>query len=102
MWFQDADVKRSHWPTNAKLLYTQDWMKHADAYDKGIELIMQDPRHNICEITYWLSVPSGGYTLKCWKASDDTPTTFGKDVGKRVLFFSEMLFKWKDYVPRRG
>ena len=27
-------------------------MQHEDAYDKAIELIMQDPYHNICEITY--------------------------------------------------
>lgn len=27
-------------------------MQREDAYDKAIELIMQDPYHNICEITY--------------------------------------------------
>ena len=37
------------------------------------------------------------YRLKCWKASDDTPTTFCKGPGQ--LFFSEKLFKWKDRVP---
>lgn len=102
MWFQVAGMKEGHWPTNGKHFFTQDWMKHKDAYDKGIELIMQDPQHNICEITYWWRFGCGGYTLKCWKASDDTPTTFGKGGGEHVLFFSEILFKWKDYVPRRG
>ena len=37
------------------------------------------------------------YRLKCWKASDDTPTTFCKGLGQ--LFFSKKLFKWKDCVP---
>ena len=91
-----------YWPTNGELFFTKDWMKLTEAYDKGIDLIMQDPRHNICEITYWLCLSDRCYTLKCWKASDDTPTTFGKGPGIRFLFFSEMLFKWKDYVPRRG
>ena len=27
-------------------------MQREDAYDKAIELIMQDPYHNICEITF--------------------------------------------------
>ena len=95
-------MKVGYWPTNGELFFTQDWMKHADAYDKGIELIMKDPYHNICEITWWLGVGVSGYTLKCWTASDDTPTTFGKGGGEHVLFFSELLFKWKDNVPRRG
>ena len=37
------------------------------------------------------------YRLKCWKASDDTPTTFCRGLGQ--LFFSKVLFKWKDRVP---
>ena len=77
-------------------------MKHEDAYDKAIELIMKDPQHNICSITYWWHILGGGYTLTCCKASDDTPTTFGTGGGQHVLFFSEELFKWKDYVPKRG
>lgn len=72
-------------------------MSHEEAYNKGLELIMKDPRHNICEITWWFG---WGYTLKCWKASDDEPTTFGEGSGKHVLFFSELLFKWN--VPLRG
>jgi len=74
-------------------------MTHEEAYDKAIELIMQDPKHNICEITKWFG---WGYTLKCWTASDDTPTTFGQGGGNHVLFLSELLFKWKKHVPLRG
>ena len=95
-------MKVGYWPTNGELFFTQDWMKHADAYEKGIELIMKDPYHNICEITWWWHIGGSGYTLKCWTASDNTATTFGKGGREHVLFFSELLFKWKDNVPRRG
>lgn len=44
-----------------------------------------------------LFVVSPKYKLKCWEASDDTPTTFCKGPGQ--LFFSKVLFKWKDRVP---
>jgi len=74
-------------------------MKHEDAYDKAIELIVKDPKHNICEITWWVG---WGYTLKCWTVSDDEPTKFGGGFGWHVLFFSELLFKWKKHVPLRG
>lgn len=37
------------------------------------------------------------YRLKCWKAPDDMPTTFCEEEG--TLFFSELFFKWKDFVP---
>ena len=42
-------------------------------------------------------VATSKYKLKCWEASDDTPTTFCKGPGQ--LFFSKVLFKWKDRVP---
>ena len=42
-------------------------------------------------------VANSKYKLKCWEASDDTPTTFCKGPGQ--LFFSKVLFKWKDRVP---
>ena len=74
-------------------------MKREDAYEKGIEKIMQDPHHIICRITYWLLQ---GYSLQCWRASDDEPIVFEKKFGKYRLFFSELLFKWKDIVPKRG
>ena len=70
-------------------------MSHKDAYDEAIQFIMQDPEHNICEITWWLG---WGYTLKCWTSSDTTPTTFSHRLGYHALFFSKMLFKWKDHV----
>ncbi|CAH3172617.1 unnamed protein product [Porites evermanni] len=137
----------SFWPTNGNVIFEEDGMQREDAYDKAIELIMQDPYYNICEITYTgneldeedrkrltpaavlrvallpfspraLLVASGAvpayavgsavlgryrfvatskYKLKCWEASDDTPTTFCKGPGQ--LFFSKVLFKWKDRVP---
>ena len=38
------------------------------------------------------------YTLTCWKASDNIRTTFScEEPG--ILFFSELFFKWKDFVP---
>ena len=39
-------------PTNGNVIFEEDGMQSEDAYDKAIELIMQDPYHNICEITY--------------------------------------------------
>ena len=39
------------------------------------------------------------YKLKCWEASDDTPTTFQFFIGPGQLFFNKELFKWKDRVP---
>ena len=96
---QDPSLWGGYCPKNGKLIFTQDWMKRADAYEKGIEKIMQDPHHNICRITYWLFQ---GYSLECWRVSDDDPIVFEKRFGKYRLFFSELLFKWKDLVPRRG
>ncbi|XP_068697156.1 uncharacterized protein [Montipora foliosa] len=102
---KDEHLKRSRgiikgfWPNNGMPHFTQDSMLQSDAYDKAIKLIVQDPEHNICEITWWFG---WGYTLKCWRASDTTPTTFGCGKGDHVLFFSELLFKWKDSVPLRG
>jgi len=90
---------KGYWPNNGECIWNQDSMTHEEAYDKAIELIMQDPKHNICEITKWFG---WGYTLKCWTASDDTPTTFGQGGGNHVLFLSELLFKWKKHVPLRG
>ena len=87
---------RGHSPTNGKSIFTQDSMKREDAYDKAIELISKDPKHTFCEITWWLF---SGYSLICWEASDDTATTFEGVLGNHVLFFSEVLFKWKDNVP---
>lgn len=77
-------------------------MSRTSAYDKAIQFIMEDPEYNICEITWWLG---WGYTLQCWTVSNTTPTTFSHRGGEHFLFFSEMLFKWKDHVghslPRR-
>ena len=96
---QEPGLWEGYFPKNCKLIFTQNWMTRDDAYEKGIEKIMQDPHHNICRITYWLLQ---GYSLQCWRVSDDEPIAFEKKFGKYRLFFSELLFKWKDIVPRRG
>ena len=96
------ETQQGYSPTSGKLLFSEDSMSHKSAYDKAIQFIMQDPEHNLCEITWWLG---WGYTLQCWTVSNTTPTTFSHRGGEHFLFFSEMLFKWKDHVghglPRR-
>ena len=96
---QEPGLWEGYFPKNGKLIFTENWMKREDAYEKGIEKIMQDPHHIICGITYWLLQ---GYSLQCWRASDDEPIVFEKKFGKYRLLFSELLFKWKDIVPKRG
>ena len=100
MWFQAITRWAGGSPKNGELLFSQDWMGQEEAYNKGIELIMQDPRHNICKITWWWSLTGGGYTLKCWRAPDDTPLALEMQTGNHVLFYSEMFFRWKDRLPR--
>ncbi|XP_015756224.1 PREDICTED: interferon-induced very large GTPase 1-like [Acropora digitifera] len=89
-------------PTNGKLLFSEDSLSRKSAYDKAIQFIMEDPEYNICEITWWVV---WGHTLQCWTVSNTTPTTFSHRGGEHFLFFSKMLFKWKDHVghslPRR-
>jgi len=80
-------------------------MKRADAYDRGILHIMQDPEHNICGII-GQTHQEGLCTLKCLKlkAKPNFEPVFSHEwqYGDRVaLFFSEMFFKWKDLVPER-
>ena len=82
-------------------------MKRADAYDRGILHIMQDPQHNICGII-GDTHEEGHCTLKCLKV--EAKPNFKRvtyvwpdwEYGDRVaLFFSEIFFKWKDLVPER-
>lgn len=99
---KNESAYKGYSPTSGKLLFSEDSMSHKSAYDKAIQFIMQDPEYNLCEITWWLG---WGYTLQCWTVSNTTPTTFSHRGGEHFLFFSEMLFKWKDHVrhglPRR-
>ncbi|XP_015780691.1 PREDICTED: interferon-induced very large GTPase 1-like [Acropora digitifera] len=99
---KNKSAYKGYSPTNGKLLFSEDSLSRKSAYDKAIQFIMQDPEHNICEIIWWLTE---GHTLQCWTFSNTTPTTFSHRGGEHFLFFSEMLFKWKDHVrhglPRR-
>ena len=92
----------SYRPENGQLVFKKDWMKKDDAYDQAIDHILKDPEHNICKIVYWWHIAGGGYSLMCWKAPKDTPMTFEEISGGHVLFFSEVCFKWKNLVPKRG
>lgn len=74
---QEPGLWEGYFPKNGKLIFTQNWMTRDDAYEKGIEKIMQDPHHNICRITYWLLQ---GYSLQCWRVSDDEPIVFEKNL----------------------
>lgn len=49
---QNGRLSGSFCPANGNVIFEEDGMQREDAYDKAIELIMQDPYHNICEITY--------------------------------------------------
>ena len=102
----------SFWLTNGKEIFTGPRMKRADAYDRGILHIMQDPKHNLCAIIGDMHV-EGPCTLKCLKVTakpefvrrvigSAVPSSWENNYGNRVaLFFSEMFFKWKDLVPER-
>lgn len=83
--YRAVDLKKGYLPNNAKHIFTEDSMEHEDAYEKAMQLIMQDPEHNICEITWWWF--TWGYTSECWTASDTKSTTFGSGGGNHVLFF---------------
>ena len=92
-------------------------MKRAEAYDRGITFIMQDPERTICGIIGHTH-KEGLCTLRCWKlkskpkfeiyssrhgspysaAAEEVAEEYGY---RLVLFFSEMLFKWRDLVPER-
>lgn len=57
---------------------------------------MADPRYRICEIAL---CAGGVYTLRCWKANEGAEMTFDSFNGERVLFYSEIIFKWMDKIP---
>ena len=44
-------------PTNGRVIYEESGMRKADVYDKAIELIKMDPRHNICQIVGTFNAP---------------------------------------------
>ena len=67
-----------------------------DAYRKAKEIIMEDPRHRICDIAL---CDGDWYSLQCWKATERHPMKFEAVSGGHVLFYSETLFKWKGQIP---
>ena len=88
-----------HWPKNGAQLTlnipTID-LSREQAYTTAIDVIMADPRYRICEIALCAGQK---YTLRCWKASKYAEMTFEQVSGEHVLFYSKMLFKWKNKVP---
>ena len=71
-------------------------LSRSEAYNKAVEIIMADPRYRICEIALCAGEV---YTLRCWHASDDAEMTFQSVNGEHVLFYSEIIFRWKDKIP---
>lgn len=67
-----------------------------DAYNKAIDMIMADPRYRICDIEL---CTEESYSLRCWKATEGEPMSFEGVTGGHVLFYSEILFKWKGAIP---
>ena len=47
---QNGRLPVCHRPTNGSVIFNASGMGKADVYEKAIELILKDPRHNICEI----------------------------------------------------
>lgn len=71
-------------------------LSRENAYNKAVEIIMADPRYRICDI----GLCAGGvYTVRCWEASERAEMTFESVNGEHVLFYSEILFKWKNHIP---
>ena len=99
--FQEETLtKRSgygYYPTNgipltfdARRIQTSGLSKD-EAFKKAVEIIMEDPRFRICEI----SLAADKFAIRCWKASANTQMTFQSEDGERVLFYSTIIFKWK-------
>ncbi|KAL9970354.1 hypothetical protein ACROYT_G022711 [Oculina patagonica] len=88
-----------YWPKNgAQLTFSFQTinLSRREAYEKAVEIIMADPRYRICEIALCAGEV---YTLRCWKASEVAEMTFESVSGEHVLFYSEIIFRWKDKVP---
>ena len=67
------------------------------AYDMAEELVMQNPRHRICDVA--LSQDET-YMVRCWEGSESTTMTFENTVkGEHKLLYSQIIFKWKGNIP---
>ena len=96
---QEPDPKGfGHRPKNAVQLskFQEINLSRESAYTKAVDIIMEDPRYRICEISW-----CGGdlYTLCCWQAAENLEMTYQTVDGEHVLLYSEALFRWKDLVP---
>ena len=85
-------------PRNAAQLYKfqEINLSRESAYTKAVDIIMEDPRYRICEISWCVG---DLYTLCCWQAAKNVEMTYQKANGEHVLFYSKALFRWKDLVP---
>ena len=85
-------------PRNAAQLYKfqEINLSRESAYTKAVDIIMEDPRYRICEISWCVG---DLYTLCCWQAAKKVEMTHQKVNGEHVLFYSKALFRWKDLVP---
>ena len=87
-----------HTPKNAAQLFKiqEINLSRESAYTKAVDIIMEDPRYRICEISW-----CGGdfYSLCCWQAAKKVGMKFESAYGEHVLFYSKALFRWKDSVP---
>ena len=71
-------------------------LSRESAYTKAVDIIMEDPRYRICEISW---CDEDLYTLCCWQAAENLEMTYQTVDGEHVLLYSEALFRWKDLVP---
>ena len=99
--FQKPDeADYGYWPKNGAQLTFKSVktinLSRTEAYNNAVDIIMADPRYRICEIALCAGEV---YTLRCWQASDVAEMTFQNTVGEHVLFYSEIIFRWKDKVP---
>lgn len=100
MLFQEPDEDDyGYWPKNGAQLtfsFETNNLSRKEAYNKAVEIIMVDPIYRICEIAL---CAGKGYTLRCWQASDYAKMTFESGDGEHILFYSEIIFRWKDNIP---
>lgn len=67
-----------------------------DAYQMAFKIVMEDPRYRLCEIAL---CAGNTYSVRCWEANEKYEMTFESVNGEHVLFFSDIIFRWKDKVP---
>ena len=90
-----------YWPQDsAQLVFSACFdtidLTREQAYEKALEIIMVNPRYRICEISWCVG---DKYTVRCWKADATEKMEFESGKGEHVLFYSKMIFKWKDDIP---